>query len=187
MTSGKSIYRINVIGASGCGASTVGRLLAAQLNLPHFDSDDYYHGPSDPPFQNPRSPKERFEMVVRDMPPTSSWILSGGIVGWNPYPELDFTHVVLLYVPTEIRLERLRVREYNRFGHRILEGGDMYANHQEFLQWTARYDIGDVDGKTRQRHLEFLKAQTCPVFEVRGDAPVDEVVARVKSQLAAVT
>ncbi len=44
-TSAQPSLRINIIGASGSGASTFGKHLAATLGVPHFDSDDYYHGP----------------------------------------------------------------------------------------------------------------------------------------------
>lgn len=36
----KTIYYI--MGVSGCGKSTVGKLLAKQLNIPFFDGDDYH-------------------------------------------------------------------------------------------------------------------------------------------------
>ncbi len=31
-----------IIGVSGCGKSTIGKLLATQLNIPFFDGDDYH-------------------------------------------------------------------------------------------------------------------------------------------------
>ena len=37
--------------------------------------------------------------------------------------------------PTDIRLERLRHREHERYGERIMPGGDMYETSQEFLDW----------------------------------------------------
>lgn len=33
---------IHIFGASGSGATTLGRFLAVQLNVPCFDSDDYF-------------------------------------------------------------------------------------------------------------------------------------------------
>lgn len=158
---------INILGASGCGASTTGRALANALSVPHFDCDDYYHGVSDPPFQNPRSPQERHALITRDLCAEASWVLSGGIAGWEPYPPLDFTLIVFLWIPAEIRIERLRRREFERFGDRILEGGDMHEAHEEFITWAARYDANDVEGKTLARHEAYLAMQTCPVLELR--------------------
>ncbi len=168
--------RINVIGASGSGASTIGRLLSEKLLVPHFDCDDYFHAPSDPPFQSPRPPEERTSLLLRDLSPIECWILSGGICGWVPYPELSFTGIVFLYVPPDIRLARLRQREQERFGSRVLPGGDMHASHLEFLHWASRYDAGDVDGKTLTRHEAWLGQQCCPVLRIDGTMPLSESV-----------
>jgi len=168
--------RINLIGASGSGTSTVGRSVAAALSLPHFDSDDYFHAPSEPPFQNPRSAEERCELLRRDLSPDSSWVLSGGIVGWCPIPELDFTCIVFLYVPTELRVKRLRLRELERFGDRILNGGDMHSTHEDFIAWASAYDVGGVEGKTLAKHEAHLKAcEVCQVLEIRGVLTVAEI------------
>jgi hypothetical protein len=67
--------------APGCGATTSGRALPAILGVPHFDSDDDYHEPTDPPFQRQRSPRERHDLIVADLSRSSGWILSGGAVG----------------------------------------------------------------------------------------------------------
>lgn len=175
--------RINVIGASGSGASTLGKSLAQALAVPHFDSDDYYHLPTNPPFQRQRPAEERYRLISRDLRPGGNWVLSGGVVGWEPYPALAFTSIVFLYVPTETRLSRLRLRERLRFGHRILEGGDMHRAHEEFVEWASRYDIGDVDGKTLARHEDFLKSQSCPVLEYRGVGSVEELTASVLASI----
>jgi adenylate kinase family enzyme len=153
----------------------VGRAIAAALAVPHFDSDDYYHAPSDPPFQFPRSPEERYALILADLSPTAGWVLSGGVAGWEPYPELDFTLIVFLWVPAEIRIERLRRRERQRFGRRVDPGGDMHIAHEEFIAWAGRYDAGDVEGKTLARHEAYLKEQTCRVVELRGDEPVGQM------------
>ncbi|MEZ6058398.1 MAG: hypothetical protein R3C01_16985 [Planctomycetaceae bacterium] len=172
-------YRIHVIGASGSGTSTMGKSLASALAIPHFDSDDYFHAPTDPPFQSPRPAEERCEMICRDVASETSWVLSGGIVGWLPCPELDFTCIVFLYVPTQARIERLRLRERMRFGHRIDEGGDMHDTHKEFIDWASRYDAGDIEGKTLAQHEAYLLSQRCTVLEYRGVQTVAEITASV--------
>ena len=171
--------RINVIGGSGSGTSTLGRSLASALSLPHFESDAYFHVPSDPPYQNQRPAEERYQLICRDLGADGSWVLSGGIADWNPYPELSFTCVVFLYVPTAIRIERLRHRERARFGSRIEVGGDMYDTHREFINWASRYDEGGIEGKTLARHQAYLASQQCPVLEYRGVLPLSDITADV--------
>ncbi|GJM24197.1 MAG: hypothetical protein DHS20C16_06120 [Phycisphaerae bacterium] len=169
-------HRVNILGASGCGASTIGRTLAVELSIPHFDCDDYYHSPTDPPFQIQCTPRQRFDAITADLSPSGSWVLSGGVAGWNPYPQLEFTMIVFVTLPTPIRVERLRAREYVRFGDRIRNGGDMHEAHEEFIEWASRYDVGDVEGKTRERHEAYLAEQTCPVIRIDGAKPIEESV-----------
>ncbi len=172
-------FRIQVIGASGSGTSTLGKSLASALAIPHFESDDYFHAPTDPPFQRPRPAEQRYELISRDLRPDQNWVLSGGIVGWLPAPHLNFTCIVFLYVPTPVRIERLRNRELQRFGSRIEEGGDMYGMHTEFIDWASRYDEGDVEGKTLARHEVYLSSQQCTVLVYRGVDPVQFITASV--------
>lgn len=175
--------RINILGASGCGASTVGRALAETLTVPHFDSDDFYHEPTDPPFQRQRSPQDRHALIMAKLADTSSWVLSGGVAGWVPYPRLDFTLMVFLWAPASIRIERLRRREQERFGERVLPGGDMHADHEAFIAWAWRYDEGDIEGKTLARHEAYLAAQSCPVLELRGEMTTAEAIGRILAKL----
>ncbi|MEM1023741.1 MAG: adenylate kinase [Myxococcota bacterium] len=174
-----------MLGASGSGASTLGRALSRRLELRYFDSDDYYHGPSDPPFRNPRSPLERYELILRDLGGEGSWVLGGGVAGWEPQPELRFTLLVLLWAPAELRVKRLRERERERFGARVLSGGDMHRDHEDFIDWARRYDIGGIDGKTRARHEAYLLDQACPVLRLTEVRPPDELVTIVFEQFDA--
>src|SRR5262249_50471196 len=145
-------FRINIIGASGSGKTTLAKALAARLGIPHFDADDYYHFPTDPPFQKQRSPQERQSLVMRDLGPLPSWVLSGAVGAWEPEPILDYTHIFLLYLPPEVRLARLRQREQRLYGKRIEAGGDMEEDHKLFIQWTAGYDLGTSEGTNTLRH-----------------------------------
>ena len=176
-------HRINILGASGCGASTVGRQLSAALSVPFFDCDDYYHEPTDPPFLRQRTPHDRHALLTADLGRETSWVLSGGVAGWEPYPQLNFTLIVFLWVPASIRLERLRRRERARFGPRVLPGGDMHDAHEEFIAWAARYDAGDVQGKTLARHEAYLAAQSCPVLPFRGARPTAEITSAILAAL----
>ncbi len=175
--------RINVLGASGSGTSSLGRALAGRLSIAHFESDDYFHAESDPPFTRPRGAEDRYARMMADLGSVESWVLSGGVAGWSPYPELDFTMIVFLVVPTEVRLERLRARERARFGARVLAGGDMFELHEEFIAWAAGYDAGDVEGKTLSRHEAYLAEQRCPVRVVRGVRALAEIADEVMGAL----
>ncbi len=122
-------HRVNVIGASGVGKSTLAAGLAARLGVPHFDGDDYYHLPTDPPYRVPRSPEERCALLEADLRGLDAYVVSGGVATWTPTPALRTTLLVFVWLPLEERLARLARRERERFGERLLPGGDMADDH----------------------------------------------------------
>lgn len=178
--------RINIVGASGTGKSTLARAVAERLAIPHFDSDDFFHLPTDPPYQRQRDPEARQALVLEQLGARPSWVLSGGVFGWVPEPVLDYTLVVFLYLPPELRLERLVKREAALFGPRIQPGGDMETIHQEFLTWTKGYDDGSSVGtNTLPRHLAFLDRVACPTLRLEYPLPTEQQVERVLQRLGA--
>jgi adenylate kinase family enzyme len=139
------IHRLHILGASGSGTTTLGRALAARLQCPHFDADDYFWLPTDPPYTHRRARTERVQLLMDDLTAHDSWVLSGSLCGWGDGAIPLFELVVFLLIPQDIRMARLHRREQARFGTRILPGGDMYEISQAFLAWAASYDEGGLD------------------------------------------
>lgn len=177
------MQRINLLGASGTGKTTLGRALAAALDYAHFDSDAYFHLPTEPPFQQQRSPAERTRLLLADLPAHRGWVLSGSVISWEPHEHLRFDLIVFLRLPAEIRLERLRQREQARFGARIAPGGDMYADHLEFLAWSRGYDAGTAELNNLRIHREWLEQQTVPVLEWCQPMTLEEQIAAIRTCL----
>ena len=61
------IRRIHILGASGSGTTTLGRALAERLQGPHFDTDDYFWLPTDPPYTQRRERTERQRLLMDDL------------------------------------------------------------------------------------------------------------------------
>jgi hypothetical protein len=81
-------------------------------------------------------------------------------------------------IQTDIRIERLEKREAERFGERIREGGDMYENHIDFIEWAKGYDSSTA-GRCRKVHEEWLKQLKCPLLRVNGTKPVGELLNQI--------
>src|SRR4029450_13094001 len=77
------IRRIHILGASGSGTTTLGRALAERLQCSHFDTDDYFWLPTDPPFTHQRERIERQRLLMDDLTAQDSWVLSGSLCGWR--------------------------------------------------------------------------------------------------------
>jgi hypothetical protein len=109
-----------------------------------------------------------------DLTAHDAWVLSGSLCGWGDVAIPLFELVVFLSIPQEIRMERLHRREHARFGMRILPGGDMYEQSQEFLAWAASYDESGLDIRSRQLHEEWLGTLPCPILCFEGEYTIEE-------------
>lgn len=170
---------IHVVGASGSGTTTLGKAIRAYAGHLHLDTDDYYWLPTDPPFTAKREIAERQSLLKADMAKTDKCVITGSLCGWGDIFMLSFDLVVYIETPTDIRINRIKQRELERFGNRILPGGDMHEEHVEFIEWAKTYDNGGLDSRSRALHIAWLKNVTCPILTVDGTSPVEEILARI--------
>ena len=172
--------RILITGASGAGVTSLGRALADALAISHHDTDDYFWRPTNPPYREIREVADRLRLMREVFLDRSDWVLSGSLDGWGDpiIPLLDL--VVFLYVPTPIRLQRLRAREARRFGaDAVAPGGSMHQQAEEFIEWASRYDDGSREGRNLGRHQAWLATLPCHVLRLDGDRPLQDLVNEV--------
>ncbi len=177
---------VHITGASGSGITTLGRALSAALSSVHLDTDDFYWTPSDPPYQVKRPQNERLALLRNafDSSASSGWILAGSVNTWADSLIPLFDLVVFVSTPTELRLQRLRVREAMRFGAKnVAPGGSWHTQFEWFMEWAAAYDDGSREGRSRPMHEAWLAQLTCPVLRVDGSRAVDCLVQQVLDAL----
>ena len=178
---------IIINGASGTGKTTLARELANHLGFRHFDLDDYYHRKDTIiPFSEYYPREEIRERLMNDLLENSHFVMSGSIgsILWDLVNPL-FDLAVLLFVPVEIRLERVCAREYKWFGKRILEGGDMYENYKNFLDTIQSYETGAPPSVCLKRHELWAAELLCPVLRLDGTKPISKNVAWIAEQFSA--
>jgi len=166
---------IHIFGASGSGTTTIAKLLCNKLGYTHFDSDSYFWLPTADPFTVQRPRGECLELMKNDLSSAKTWILSGSVAGWADELIPFFDLVVFVYVPQEIRLDRLKKREYERYGDAILAGGAKYAASKEFLDWAATYDEGSPVGRSLAKHEKWLEGISCRVLRIENYLLVESV------------
>lgn len=177
-------HGIIVFGASGSGTTTIGRELAKLIGFSHLDADDFFWQETDVPFTVKRPRKERISKLLDAIKASHGFVISGSVCGWDEpvIPLLDLA--VYVTTQTEVRIDRLYKREYERFGSRILEGGDMYANHRDFVEWAATYDTAGTDQRSHALHEEWITGLSCPVIRVDGGEDYRKTAELIARQLA---
>lgn len=163
--------RLHITGASGAGTTTLGRSLAENLGFRFLDADDFYWTPTIPPYREKRSREDRAALLLDEV--RGDLVLSGSIVGWGTDLEDAFDLVVYLWVPTDLRIARLRVRETEEFGE----------VDEEFIEWAARYDTGGLEVRSRALHERWLSERTCPILRLEGARSVAESLLQVLATL----
>lgn len=106
---------IHVFGASGSGTTTLGKKIAEELGYTLMDTDDYFWMPTDPKFILKRPREERIELMKRDIDSAHNVVISGSLVDWGNVLIPYFTLAIRIEMEQEIRIERLKKREKNRF------------------------------------------------------------------------
>ena len=181
---------IHIFGASGSGVTTLGLALADELGYSYFDADSYFWEKSEVPFTIKRDPEQRNLSLLHDLSQTSNWILGGSIVQWgDEFPKL-FDLTVFLLLPPDVRLERLKKREYERYGDIIFTDPERHQKYNDFISWSSGYDDSTTQsssgrglGRTLKVHQDWAAKLSCPFLQITGDTTVIERVAQISEFL----
>ncbi|WP_414919724.1 AAA family ATPase [Pseudomonas sp. IT-P218] len=160
---------ILITGAAGTGTTTLADALAKELSTTHLEADDFLWLPSNPPYQHLADKTQRGARLLQEMRSHGRAVVAGSVMGWGQPLENEFDLVVFLYLPVELRLERLKRREIKRFG----------LVKPEFLAWAAQYDEGSAPGRSLTRHQEWMSVLTCIVLKLEGDMSVTDRVRQI--------
>ena len=159
-----------ICGMNGSGKSTLGRALAEHLGWRFIDNEDLYFPKADPdhPFAIQRTREEVERILLTEVRRDERFVFAA-VRGNYGAAVLQYYHAaVLVEVPREIRLQRVKVRSYARFGARMLPGGDLYESEQRF------YDL--VAARSEDYASRWLDGMDIPVLRVDGTRPVTETV-----------
>lgn len=174
---------IHIYGASGSGTTTLGKYISDNMGYFFMDTDDYFWMPTDPPYTEKRDPKERVKLMKNDIQTADKIVISGSLVDWGDELIELFSLVIRLVTDTDIRIARLRERERINFGSRIDAGGDMYHNHNEFIDWAASYDSGGLEIRSKAKHDEWQKLLQCRQIVLDGNNTLEYNLQQIKSCL----
>lgn len=178
------VMKLHIFGASGSGVTTLGKLLAKKLGVKYFDSDDYFWLKTEPPFTHRRDPKKRNQLISKDISDKENWILGGSIIKWGDNLFPDFDLIIFLYLPNEIRIERLKKRELERYGDNIYADPKRAKQFNDFISWATDYDYNTgLANRTLKAHESWLAHTKNPVLKIIGNQTLDEKLELILDKL----
>lgn len=159
---------IIICGLNGTGKSTLGKALAEKLHFYFIDIENLYFPKTDPNYiyASPRTREDVAELLLYEMRTHENFILASvkGDYGEDIYS--FFQYAILLDVPKNIRLQRVKERSFQKFGNRMLSGGDLYEQEEKFFRLIESRDENTVE--------EWVKSLKCPVIRIDGTKSIDE-------------
>ncbi|MGN1408546.1 MAG: AAA family ATPase [Eubacteriales bacterium] len=189
------IRGIAVFGLNGCGKSTLAHALAQKIGYFEMDAEDYYFPEQRVsrklalennsvietehsgvlPFSNPRTKHEAQKAIIEDIKAHPEFILSGVSMNWSDEIISRIDIAFWIQTPLEERLQRIQTREEKRFGSRVLDGGDMFAQQMEFRKAVENRDSKSVE--------ESAKKLSCPIIEMDGTLSVTKNLEKITDSL----
>lgn len=151
---------IIVFGANGSGKTTLGREIARILSFKSMDHEDYAFTKSETPYTMQRSHEECIELMLADILRHRQFVVSAVTGDFGDIIPQFYALAVYISAPLELRLRRYEQREYERYGERILKGGDMYEAHIKFREFIATRSLSKIE--------KWGDTLLCPVIRIDG-------------------
>lgn len=168
---------IIVCGLNGCGKSTLGRALAEKIGSLFIDIEDLYFTRSsiDSPYMNPRSREEVIKLLLNEVEKNNNFVFAAVKGDYGNEIHQFYQYAVLIKVPKEIRLQRVRNRSFQKFGNRMLAGGDLHEAEEHFF--------GLVESRADEYVENWVQSLPCPVISVDGTKPIEENISFILNQI----
>lgn len=168
---------IMVCGLNGSGKSTLGKALAERLGYYFIDNETLFFPKTDPSymFASPRSKKEVEKLLAEEVKEHENFVFAAvkGNYGEEVLPK--YKYIVLIEVSKDIRVRRVRERSFQRFGSRMLPGGDLYEQEEAFINM--------ISARTGRYVEEWIDSMESFVIRVDGTRPVRENVKNIVKQI----
>lgn len=169
--------KIIVCGLNGSGKTTLGKELARKLGYPFRDIEDYFFLPGNTEYNHKamRTKEEVTKLLLADMNRYENLVFAAVKGNYGEEIASLFTCAVMIYVPKEIRVDRVKKRSYEKFGDRMLPGGDMYEREKAF------FDM--VESRSEDMVAKWLEPVKILIIRVDGTQPVEKSIAIICAAL----
>ena len=168
---------IIVCGLNGSGKSTLGAALSEKLGFHFIDLENLYFPKTDPndPYASPRSEEEVGKLLADEMKTHENFVFAAVRGNYGEDVRSFYQLAILIEVPKEIRMQRIRNRSFQKFGSRMLPGGDLYEREEAFFKM--------VESRQDNYAENWLESVDCPVIRIDGTRSIEENVTFISRQL----
>lgn len=175
--------KIQIIGGSGTGKSTLAKFISEKENIKWIDTDSYLW--KDDSFTENNPIEKRIELYQNDMKSNSSYIASGSIFYWCPNGFSNRDLLIFLSLDEKVRMERLRNREIerNKLNQMWLDENGEYTN--DFIEWCKTY-LSEEDKSMAGTYAEQsyqMEISKSPVLKLESSRPVEELYTEILNRL----
>lgn len=172
---------IIVCGLNGVGKSTLGKSLAEKLHYHFLDIEDIYFPKTDPQYlyAAPRTRPEVDGLLLAELTAHERFVFAAVKGDYVDNISAFLQCAVLIDVPKEIRIQRVRTRSFDKFGSRMLQGGDLYEQEERFFALVASRADDTVE--------TWIQSLRCPIIRVDGTRPIEENVHVIIHQMQPMT
>lgn len=168
---------ILICGLNGVGKSTLGKALADKLHFRFIDNEDLYFPKTDPnyPYASERTREEVEKLLFDEIKAHENFVFTSvkGDYGEADHP--FFQYVVLIEVPRDIRLQRVKNRSFQKFGNRMMPGGDLYEQEKRFFDF--------VKDRAENTVEEWAQRLSCPIIKIDGTKSIEENINLIMKQI----
>ncbi|HBM15270.1 MAG TPA: adenylate kinase [Lentisphaeria bacterium] len=172
--------KLHIFGASGSGVTTLGQAIANRLDVPYFDSDNYFWKNTEQPFTERYNAEERNLRIIADLEKHDDWILGGSVINWGDHVFPTFDLIVFLYLPKEIRIERLKKREFERYGDQLCSDQKKLKKFENFINWASDYDDNSgIANRTLHAHEKWIAKANTKILKLVGDLTIEEKMKQI--------
>ena len=152
-------------------------MLAKKLQFHFIDNEDLFFHKSDPQYiyAAPRTHKEAEQLLWNEIMAHENYVFAAvkGDYGERIYPY--FKYAVLIDVPKDIRMQRVKNRSFQKFGKRMQSCGDLYEIEERFFEF--------VESRPESLVEDWLENLKCPILRVDGKKPIEQNVDYIIGQI----
>lgn len=153
------------------------KLLQNVLAIIFIDNENLYFPQNDGdfPYAVQRDRNEVRELLLKEIKMHDNFVFASVKGDYGEEICSFFRYAVLIDVPKEIRMQRVKRRSFENFGNRMLYGGELYEQEKSFFDFVESRDEDIVE--------KWLKTLNCGVIRIDGTKSIEENVDFIMTEI----